>query len=87
MPEQKEARKLDIAAQREWAKDWALARHLWRHPVLVAQEITVVETSSDTSSDRISVIQELELRRSTLIKELREIDLAIEVFNQICTSK
>ena len=51
-PEQKEARRLDIAAQQKQAKDWVLARHLRRHPVLVAQEITVVETSTDTNSNR-----------------------------------
>ena len=86
-PEQKEARRLDIAAQQKQAKDWVLARHLRRHPVLVAQEITVVETSTDTNSNRTSVIQELDLQRSTLIKELRKIDLAIAVVKRTCTTK
>ena len=64
--EQKEARSLDIAAQRKRARDWALARHLRQQPILVTQEISVVKTSSD----RTLIIQELQLRRSTLIKEL-----------------
>ena len=52
-PEQKEARKLDIADQQKRARYWALARHLRRHPVLVAQEITVVETTLGTRSHNI----------------------------------
>ena len=86
-PEQKEARRLNIVSQRKRAKDWALARYLRRHLILVAQEITVVDTSTDTISDRTSVIQELELQRTILIKELRKIDLAIEVVKRMCTAK
>ena len=72
--------KLEIAAQKKWALDKAISRWLQRQPLVVATELTTVQPISQ----RNKVIEALELRRTELLKELQEVDLAISVVKQTC---
>ena len=49
-------------------------------PVAVATEVTAIQHISQ----RNKIIEALELRRTELLKELQEVDLAISVVKQMC---
>ena len=73
--ETRAVRQRKIAANKECAKQWAIARRARSSPIPVAKE-------TKSKSEAKAVIATLQGRRAQLLKELAEIDVTLNVIQK-----
>ena len=74
-PEERTARQLQIAADKERAKQWAIARR-------ARSDHTSLSNETRSKAEARKVIVTLQSRDAQLLKEIKEIDVALSVIKR-----